>query len=90
VEGVSIDDKIATRLLQENGMTIRQGYLVFRNDSESLKKLVHGTKFESDLRGQLLRVQGAKRMDPMRFGSLGVARGVGVPIGTVVDDEPPI
>lgn len=90
VDGLTIDDKVALRLMRDHGMTIIEGFLVFQNGSEALRKLVSGTKFESDIRSQLLRLPSAKRFGSTRFAPGVVQRGVGVPLSLVTDSEPPI
>lgn len=90
VDGLTLDNKLAMRLLREHGMTIAEGCLVFQNNSEALRKLVAGTKFETDLRSQLLRINGARRFGSTRFAPGVVQRGVGIPLTMVTDDEPPI
>ena len=94
VDGVGLDVETAARLLRENGMRILGSSLVFRNGSLALRKLLEGTRFEVDIKGQLLRIPGAKiTQKSVRFGSSGsdVQRGVEIPLSYILgDDEPPI
>lgn len=90
VDGLVIEQKVAKRVLVENGMQIASGHLLFENGSTSLKKLIADTSYESDLRGQLLRLPGAKRFDPRRFATGAQSRSVGIPLSMVVADDPPI
>lgn len=92
VDGLVLDDKPALRILRDHGMNISGGYLVFQNGSVALRKLVSGTQFENDVRGQLLRITGAKRFEAKRFAPGVVSRCVGIPMAMLRDDdnEPPI
>ena len=92
VDGLVLDDKLALRILRDHGMNISGGYLVFQNGSVALRKLVSGTQFENDVRGQLLRITGAKRFEAKRFAPGVVSRCVGIPMVMLRDDdnEPPI
>lgn len=91
VDGVTLDAVTALRLMRDNGMNISAGRILFQNDSTALRKLVADTPFAVDLRGQLLRVPGAMKMEPRRFAGGSLHRSVGVPLHLVVNmDEPPI
>jgi putative DNA primase/helicase len=85
VDGLSLEGLTALRLLRDNGMNISAGRLLFQNDSNPLKKLVGDTPFAVDLRGQLLRIPGALKMEPRRFAS-GLSRSVGIPLDRVLAD----
>lgn len=96
VSGLVLETDVAARILRESGMKIVGSELVFRNNSTALKALVQGSRFEADLKGQLLRLKGASvTKKAVRFGSGGgdVQRGVSVPLALILggDDEgPPI
>ena len=93
VEGLTLEGLTALRLLRENGMNISAGKLLFQNDSTALRKLAGDTPFAVDLRGQLLRVPGAVKMEPRRFAGGSLSRSVGIPLTLILgeaDDEPPI
>lgn len=93
VGGLTLEPDVAARILQETGMKIMDKSLVFRNNSTALKALVSGTRFETDLKGQLLRIKGASvTKKSVRFGAGGnVQRGVAVPLAPILgEDEPPI
>ncbi len=89
VEGVELTAAAADALLQRHGMRVRDGWLLFGNGSSALKNLVHGTSFESDLRGHLLRVPGASRYEnrPVKIGP-SVVKCVAIPISSVLHDDP--
>lgn len=90
IDGTTLDQKLAGRLLREHGMDVEGAVLLFQNNSTALNKLVAGTKFENDLKSLLLRITGAKRMPAHRFAPGVVQRCVGVPLSLVLDDGPPI
>jgi putative DNA primase/helicase len=91
VDGLSLDDKLALRIMRDHGMNISGEFLVFQNGSTALRRLVAGTQFENDVRGQLLRIKGAKRFEAKRFAPGVVSRCVGIPMSLLRDDdEPPI
>lgn len=94
VSGLDLQMDVAGRILRDNGMKIIGPDLVFRNNSQALKTLVSGTRFEADLKGQLMRLKGAHATKKaVRFGTEGgdVQRGVAVPLSLILsDDEPPI
>lgn len=89
VEGVELTAAAADALLQRHGMRVRDGQLLFANNSSALKALVHGSSFESDLRGHLLRVPGASRREnkPVKIGP-SVVKCVAIPLDLVLHDEP--
>lgn len=93
VDGLSLEANVAGRILRDCGMKVERTSLVFRNNSTALKNLVAGTRFEADLKGQLLRLKGASvTKSAVRFGAGNdVQRGVAVPLSLILgDDEPPI
>ena len=89
VEGIELNAAAADALLQRHGMRVRDGWLLFGNGSSALKNLVHGTSFESDLRGHLLRVPGASRYEnrPVKIGP-SVVKCVAIPLDLVLHDDP--
>jgi putative DNA primase/helicase len=85
-ELAGIDQAKAEAFLQRYGMRIVKDRLVLSNNSNELKSLMQGTQFEADLRGVLLRVDGADRNDgkPMRFsGSL--SKCITLPLGPIIE-----
>jgi hypothetical protein len=92
VSGLTLDDKTANRILGENGIKIKQGNLMFASTSNALRKLVAGTQFEADLRGQLKRLRGARIAEGSeRFtAGTGVHRAISIPLGQVLDFGSPI
>jgi len=89
VEGVEISASLADTILQRYGMRVRDDYLLFSNSSTALRGLVHGSSFESDLRGHLLRVPGASRFDnrPVKIGPA-VSKCVAIPLNLIIHDDP--
>lgn len=85
VDGLTLDQKVAIRMLGETGMRIEKGkWLAFQDGSQALRHLLSGTQFEVDVRGQLLRIQGAQKLPAIRFPSK-VSRAVGIPLELVAD-----
>jgi putative DNA primase/helicase len=68
-----VDQEKAEAFLERHGMKIHKGRLVLSNTSNELKRLMQGTQFEADLRGVLLRVEGADRNDNKTLQFNGVA-----------------
>lgn len=97
-EGTSkVGQQPAIALLLRHGMRIHDKHLVFWPASDELQKLVAGTAYATDLRGQLLRYPGATTFqlgsgNQKTFRFLGQPRKVvGLPLASIVgDDEPPI
>ena len=92
VEGMGIDQLTALRLMRDNGMTLSAGKILFQNDSTALRKLAGDTPFAIDLRGQLLRIPGAMKMEPRRFAGGTLSRSIGLPLASILgeNDQPPI
>lgn len=90
VEGAgNLTSAEADAVLQRYGLRVKDGRLLISNRSEKPKALVHGTKYEADLRGVLLRVPGATRHDNKseRIGGT-TSKVISLPM-SFVDDEPP-
>lgn len=79
-------------VLRRNGIRIKGGEALFGTGSKSLKKLVEDTAYATDIRGQLLRVQGANVANNATFKFAGVtSKVVAIPLSLILgDDEPPI
>lgn len=86
---IDLGEDKADAILQRHGMRVmrigRERRLVVSNLSGEVKKLVHGTSFEADLRGLLLRVRGAERHATTRFAGV-PSRGISIPMSAVVED----
>jgi len=83
-----ISDVAADALLQRHGMKVKDDWLILSNNSNELKRLMHGTTFEADMRGVLLRVTGAdKNMNkPERFNGM-QNKCIRIPIGPIVTSD---
>jgi putative DNA primase/helicase len=79
-------------VLRRNGIRIKGAEALFGTGSKSLRKLVEDTAYATDLRGQLLRVQGANVAGNVTFKFAGVtSKVVAIPLSLILgDDEPPI
>lgn len=84
-----INDVTADALLQRHGMKVKDGYLVLSNNSNELKRLMQGTTFEADLRGVLLRVDGADKNTnkPERFNGM-QNKCIRIPLAPIVGTAP--
>lgn len=84
-----ISSEKADGFLQRHGMKIEKNRLLLSNTSEELRKLVAQTKFASDLRGVLLRVEGATRNDNLAARFSGVAsKCISLPLDAVLEGLP--
>ena len=83
---IGIDSEKADAFLQRHGMKVRGDRLLVSNTSNELKKLMAGTTFEADLRGMLLRVEGADRNDnkPAKFSGVG-SKCITLPLSGLLD-----
>jgi len=88
VPGLEIDAGLADSVLQRHGMKIRGERLLLSNNSQELRRLVAGTPYESDLRGQLLRVRGADRYDnrSQKFNGID-SKCISLPLAIILADE---
>lgn len=85
----------AAGLLQRHGMkilwegaSVEAAFLLMANGSHELQRLMAGTPYVADLRGQLLRVPGASRHNAERFNGT-LARSVSVPLVSILTDQRP-
>lgn len=87
-EGVNVNAGVADAFLQRSGMKIKGDRLLVSNTSNEVKRLMAGTSFEADLRGVLLRVEGADRYDnkPTKFNGV-QSKCISLPIGPILGDE---
>lgn len=84
----------AENILRRHGMMIKwsgskqvetSALLVANNHSE-LDRLMEGTPYAADVKGQLVRVPGAFRHDATRFNGT-CSRSVGIPLGRILDGD---
>lgn len=89
-EGTCAND-VAEATLKRHGIRVdyQTNTLLFGTGVDNLKALVDKMDFVTDLRGQLLRVEGATRVDrTVRFmGS--ASKCIGVPLGPILGEEKP-
>ena len=80
----------ADAFLQRHGMRVRDGYLLISNSSNEPHKLVVGTAYASDLRGMLLRIQGADKNEnkPIKFNGV-QSKCIRVPLDDLLNDPRP-
>ena len=75
-----LNDRDADSILQRYGMRVISGDLLLSNNSTSLSNLMNETPFAADIRGQLLRVHGARRYEKaVRFSGV-VSKSIAIPI----------
>ena len=88
----TLDVDVCVDVLRRNGIRIKGTEALFGTGSKSLKKLVEDTAYATDIRGQLLRVQGANVAGNQTFKFAGVtSKVVAIPLPLILgDDEPPI
>lgn len=85
-EVVGIGEGKADAFLQRYGMRVKGDRLMVSNTSNELKRLMQGTQFEADLRGVLLRVEGADRNEnkPAKFNGV-QSKCITLPLAPIVD-----
>ncbi|WP_186194537.1 MULTISPECIES: CHC2 zinc finger domain-containing protein [Burkholderia] len=92
VEELDILPAIADSELHNFGMKVKDGCLWFHPKNAELLKLMRETKFSSDLRGRLKRIQGASTKDGIRIGEASTS-GILIPLSAalshrdIVDDH---
>lgn len=88
VDGISsMQPATAEAVLQRYGMRTDLDRLVLSNTSSELRRLMQGTAFEADLRGVLLRLQGADRYGNKSIKFSGVAsKAISIPLDGLLDD----
>lgn len=69
-------------LLERYGMKIKEGYLLVSNSSHAIKELMKNTPYAADIKGQLIRIKGAKRWENEKFSGT-QSRSVGIPLGII-------
>jgi hypothetical protein len=69
-------------LLERYGMKIKDGYLLVSNSSHAIKELMKNTPYAADIKGQLIRIKGAKRWENEKFSGT-QSRSVGIPLGII-------
>lgn len=88
VEGVTTDVATAKRMLHENGMHLTsRGGLTINHNNTALRGLLKGSRFQTDLRGQLMRLEGAAVAPPVAFGGCGQQRGITIPLDLLLGED---
>ena len=92
----TVDQKIAADTLGRHGIRLHEGEtdkLVFGVNNKNLKSMVKDTAFATDLRGQLLRIKGAQRMDGTLSFAGAASRCISVPLAAALEQDdvsPPV
>lgn len=88
VTGLTVDVADADATLQRHGMKVRDDRLLLSNNSHELRRLVSGTPYEADLRGQLLRVRGADRYGNRTSKFNGIdSKCISLPLHDLISDD---
>jgi putative DNA primase/helicase len=94
VETVDTTPAVAEAVLRRHGMAIVPhgpdpvaAELLVSNNSTELQKLLAGTPFAADIKGQLLRVNGALNHTPVSFNGV-KSRCVSIPMSEIIGDDP--
>jgi hypothetical protein len=88
VDGVTMAMTSAEAVLQRHGMRVEGNRLVLSNTSAELRRLMQGTPFEADLRGVLLRLRGADRLNNQSRKFSGVpSKAISIPLDGLLDDD---
>lgn len=84
-----VDQAVAVATLRRHGMKVVEssGVLLFGTNVPNLKTLLKSTSFSSDVRGQLLRVQGAERWKTERFSGAS-SKCVAIPLSLIMEEVP--
>ncbi|MND99969.1 hypothetical protein D3C80_923630 [compost metagenome] len=86
----AVDAVLADQTLRSHGIRLEEkdGLLLFGTSVPNLKKLVEDTSFGTDVRGQLMRLQGATKYGDkcVRFNGQG-SKCVAVPIGLILEGQ---
>jgi len=90
-DAVDLTPAKANAILERHGMRVKEDRLLLSNTSNELRRLMVGTPFEADLRGMLLRVQGADRYSNRSIKFSGVpSKCISLPIDTMLDTDYPV
>lgn len=71
-------------ILSGYGMKVQNKRLYLANNSSSLNELMKNTPYAADLKGQLLRIEGAQKEAPMKFSGY-TSRAISLPLDLIVD-----
>ena len=77
----------ADTALQRQGLKVKDGWLLVMNDSVFVSRIFADTPWANGWRATLARTPGAKRDMAARFKGLKMAKAVGLPLATIMDEE---
>lgn len=85
-----VDNQVADDTLRRHGIRVELGIgeIWFGTSVSNLANLIKGMSFVTDLRGQLLRVKGAKRISTKKFNGHD-SKCVGIPLSPILGEEEP-
>lgn len=84
VDELEILPSVADSELHNFGMKVKDGWLWLHPKNVELLRLMRETKFSSDLRGRLKRIQGANTKDAIRIGEA-TTSGILIPLGAALN-----
>lgn len=84
-----VDQKVAAATLKRHGIRVEEekGVLLFGTNVPNLKALLKNTSCSTDVRGQLLRLNGAGRWQTERFSGAS-SKCVSLPLSAILDEAP--
>lgn len=83
IKELKIPPAVADSELHNFGMKVKDGCLWFHPNNAELLRLMRETKFSSDLRGRLKRIQGANTKDAIRIGEA-TTSGILIPLSAAL------
>lgn len=84
IEKYKFNPEDCNSILSGYGMKVQNNKLYLANNSSSLNELMKNTPYAADLKGQLLRIEGAQKEPPMKFAGY-ASRAISLPISLIVD-----
>lgn len=84
IEKYKFNPEDCNSVLSGYGMRVQNNRLYLANNSSSLSELMKNTPYAADLKGQLLRIEGAQKEPPMKFAGY-ASRAISLPLGLIVD-----
>lgn len=84
IEKYKFNPEDCNSILSGYGMRVQNKRLYLANNSSSLSELMKNTPYAADLKGQLLRIEGAQKEAPMKFAGY-TSRAISLPLELIVD-----